>query len=340
LVVTLLGPSTAASAAPVPSKLSPGQYRFGIEPATASGADGRPEFSIEATPGGLVFDHVALLNYSAVPLTLQLSAADALETDHGGFGLLPPGQKSVGVGAWISGPTGDASIVVPAGTSAGPAQVVVPFTLQVPFSATPGDHVGAILATLQSVGTNRTGQRIVLDQRVGTRVYLRVSGVVQPGVTISSVRAVYGGTLNPFGRAAVTVDYVLTNTGNVDIGLASQSVTVSGLVDDTHRVSVPKLNLVLPGSAVTEQVVVPDEWPQLRLHASVTVHPVVVTGTNATPLAEVTAGTSTWAIPWTLLLIIVLIVLAVIYARRRSKKHRAQGLPATTKASGKVSVPA
>jgi hypothetical protein len=316
--------NSAGAATPNAATSAPGRVTFGIEPASASGADGRPSFTFGVTPGAVLFDHVSLLNYSSVPLTLQVYARDAEETTGGGFGLLPASATSRGVGAWISGPPGDAAVQVPPETDKGePGQTVVPFTVRIPSNATPGDHVGGIIAQLQTEGKNASGQQVILDQRVGTRVFVRVSGQIAPQVTVSSVSASYTGTVNPFGQGTVEVRYLVTNAGNVDVGLASQLVSVSGLVADTHHARVVAVPLLLPGSSVSESVLVPAVWPQVLLHAHVTVYPVLINGTGSQPLAAVTTSTSLWATPWALLLLIVIIVGVAIYVRRRRKARRA-----------------
>lgn len=267
---------------------------------------------------------MALLNYSSVPLTLQVYARDAVETTGGGFGLLPAAATSRGVGAWITGPPGDAAVQVPPETAPGkPSQTVVPFTLQVPADAQPGDHVGGILATLQTEGKNSSGQEVILDQRVGTRVFVRVSGQIVPKVTVTSVDANYGGTINPFGQGTVDVHYTVNNAGNVDLGLTGQSVTVSGLVADTHHVQLGDIQLLLPGSSVSEVAVVHGVWPQIRLHSTVTVLPVIVNGTGVEPVEAVSASASGWAVPWALLVVILVILIIVVYFRRRRKAHLA-----------------
>ena len=312
--------ASAGAATPTPAT---SRVTFGIAPASATGADGRAHFTFGATPGAVLFDHVSLLNYASVPLTLQVYARDAQEATGGGFGLLPAAATSLGVGAWISGPPGDAAVQVPPRTAKGqPGQTVVPFTMRVPADATPGDHVGGIIATLQTVGKNASGQQIILDQRVAARVFVRVSGQISPQVTLSSLGAAYGGTANPFGRGTVEVHYVVTNAGNVDVGLSSQSVSVSGLVADTHQARVAAVPLLLPGSSVSESVIVPAMWPQFRLHATVTVKPFLLNGTSTQPLSPVTGTTSRWAIPWTPLLLIAMIVGIAWYIRRRRKAQR------------------
>ena len=317
--------SAASSKAPAqPRSAAPIRVTFGIEPASTTGADGRPNFSFGVTPGAVLFDQVALLNYSTVPLTLQVYARDAIETTEGGFGLLPAAATSRGVGAWISGPPGDAAVLVPPRTSSNdPGQTVVPFTLRVPAGAEPGDHVGGIIATLQTEGKNASGQRVVLDQRVGTRVFVRVSGQIAPKVAVRDVHAGYSGTIDPFGQGTVDVRYVVANVGNVDVGLTGQTVSVSGLVADSHSGRFAPIPLLLPGSSVSEVAVIHGVWPQFLLHSSVTVDPVLTNGTGSEPLNSVSASTTVWAIPWALLVLILVILAVVVYLRRGRKASRA-----------------
>jgi len=320
MVSALLSWSGPVGAAVAKSKAAT-RITFGIEPASTTGADGRPNFKFGVTPGATLFDHVAVVNYSSVPLQLQLYATDAVETAGGGFGLLPAAAMPTGVGSWISFPQGTGSVDVPAETGGKPGQVVVPFTVDTPATATPGDHVGGILASLQTSATNSSGQRVILDQRVGTRVFVRVSGPLVPKVVITNAKASYAGTANPFGTGQVKVSYVVSNTGDVDVSLVDQSVSVSGLLGSKRRVDVAKIPLLLPGASVPESVVVTGVWPEILLHAKESAQPLVPVGTNVPALAAVTSSQSVLAIPWTLLILIILVILGIyLLVRARSRR--------------------
>jgi hypothetical protein len=138
---------------------------FGIAPASATGPNGRSYLSYGVTPGAVLRDYVALLNYSPVPLSLQVYVTNASETPNGGFGLLPAGHSVTGVGAWVSLPPVDSTVRVNAKTSSGPGRLVVPLTVAVPDNATPGDHVGGVVVSLRTIGTNASGQNVVLLHR-------------------------------------------------------------------------------------------------------------------------------------------------------------------------------
>jgi hypothetical protein len=320
MVSVLLGWGGPVGAAVAKSKATT-RITFGVEPASASGPDGRPNFTFDVTPGATIFDHVAVVNYSSVPLPLQLYSTDAVETAGGGFGLLPAALKPTGVGSWISFPQGTGSVDVPAETGGKPGEVVVPFTVQTPVTATPGDHAGGILASLQTTATNSSGQRVILDQRIGTRVFVRVSGPLAPKIVFTNSKASYLGTVNPFGEGRVKVSYVVSNTGNVNLSLVHQSVSVSGLIGSKRQVNLAKIPLLLPGASVPESVVVTGVWPEILLHSTESAQPLVPVGTNVPAQAAVTSSQSVLAIPWTLLILVVLLLAVCLLVRARSRRR-------------------
>ena len=240
----------AAATQPTPA----GRVTFGIEPAGIGSAAVRSNFSFSATPGAVVNDNVAAVNYSSVPLTLQIYATDAVETSGGGFGLLPGNQKPTGAGSWITLAPGSSTVQVPAETPSGPGRVVVPFVVHVPFKATPGDHAGGIVASLQTEGSNANGQRIVLDQRVGTRVFILVSGPLTPQLAVTDLHAVT--KARESGRQGPGQDQLSGQQhGNVDLGI-DQSVAVSGVIGDNHHASLARSLCSWRATSVAESVVV------------------------------------------------------------------------------------
>lgn len=317
LVASVLGATVvpaSASSNRTPNT-SPGRVTFGIEPASATGADGRPNLSFGVTAGATLDDHVAVLNYSSIPLSLQVYATDAVETSTGGFGLLAPGAKPSGVGSWITLPPSDATVRVPAKTTAGPGQVVIPVAVRVPDNATPGDHAGGIVASLRTIGTNASGQNVVLVQRIGTRVLIRVAGALLPKLSVSDLHASYNGTTDPVGTGTARVSYLVSNSGNVDLSLG-QSVAVSGWIGGTERASLGHIALLLPGASLRESVVVPEVWPGIRLQASVSARPTTIGGSGSPSLGPVSAATSLWAIPWALIALVLLVIACVVAAFR------------------------
>jgi hypothetical protein len=307
-----------------PRAASGARVTFGIQPAGRHHPDARPHFAFGATPGATLTDHVAVLNFSTKPLSLQLYATDAVNTSNGGFGLLPAASMPIGAGAWITLPKRAATVHVPAKTAKAPGQVIVPFVLKVPDKATPGDHVGGIVASLRTVGRNPSGQDVVLEQRVGTRVFIRVSGTLAPKLTLTDLHASYQGTANPFGQGSATVSYQVNNTGNVELAL-DQGVSVKGLFGSSQQVAVAAVPLLLPGDSIHETAHLPGVWPQFLVRATVTAKPLAATGDADPHLTSVTASTRFWAVPSSLIALLILVIVAVRFGYVLRRRRRAAG---------------
>jgi hypothetical protein len=332
IAVTALVAAGAVGAAIAPasaatSSLRAGRVTFSVQPASTLGPDGRPDFNISAQAGGTTFDHVAAVNYSVLPLRLQLYATDATETSGGGFGLLPEAQKPTQVGAWISLPASSATVEVPGAKGQRPGKAVIPFTLRIPPDASPGDHAGGIVLSLQTVGKNSSGQNVILDQGVGTRVLVRVAGKLTPRLVLGHLQATYHGTLNPAAPGRVSVSYVIRNAGNIDVGV-DQSVRISGWAQSAAPVHPARIALLLPGASLTETAVVRNVWPQFRQKATVTTRAIPVAGLALPAPVSTTASRSLWAAPWTIIIVVVVAVgAALIWRRLRHRRARRTAKP-------------
>lgn len=348
-VLTLAGlgavPAEAASPSPTPSAAQTGAspagpgtgdptkvVTFGVQPATPTKAgvmapDSRPFLYYAAAPGSTITDHVAILNYSTKPLTLSVYSTDAVNDDKGGFALLPTSERPTDAGAWTSVGTKPVTVTIPARTRAANGQEsygfrIVPLTVKVPADASPGDHVGGVVASLVSAANDPNNPNVRLDQRVGTRMFIRVAGALKPDLAIENLSATYTGTLNPVGKGTATVDFTVANRGNVKLG-GRITVDVSGLLGRTASVTLPDQGLILPGNAVNFSVEVTDVLPQVRDTATVTVIPLKLQGDADPELPDVVASTSFWAVPWTLVAIILILVLLGWAAWRRRARRAA-----------------
>jgi hypothetical protein len=277
---------------------------FGTQTATATKPDSRGIYTFASTPGGRVEDHVAIINYSAQTATFLLRGTDAVNTPQGGFAARPINEPSHDVGTWIALPSNDLSVTLPPRTT-----LIVPFLLEVPANATPGDHIGVITASLESSVISKSGQRVHLLQTVGSRVFLRVSGPLHPLLAVTGLAIHYNGTLDPIGTGKANVTYTVTNTGNVALG-GRQSVYVSGLFGTKSSAShVPQLQLLLPGNSVKQTVQVSGIYPELHETAHVSIQPLVIAGTAEPSSGPFRASTSFWAVPWLLIAIVVALIL-------------------------------
>ncbi|WP_326837819.1 DUF916 domain-containing protein [Amycolatopsis rhabdoformis] len=293
---------------------------FGVRPATAKAPDNRPSFGYGATPGAVVKDYVAVSNVGTTPVTLKIYASDAFNTPEGGFDLLASGKKSVDVGAWTK-PAQTTVSLKPRSVS------IVPFSLTIPANATPGDHAAGIVAALTTEQTGANGQRVSVEQRVGARIYLRVTGQLTPRLAITGLTGTYDPT--PFGRGDATVSYVVRNTGNTRLS-GTQRLGVStpwgSTVDSAALPPIPEL---LPGGLIKVTTKVSGLLPAGWLDATVHVDPHPVAGFTD-PVQPVEETLTLSAVPWAflgILLVLILGVLAVVFTRRRRRRAGATEAP-------------
>ena len=302
---------------------------FGTQTASATRPDGRGIYLFGATPGGRIEDHVAILNYSDQTATFLIRGTDAVTTPQGGFAALPINERSHDLGAWIALPRSDLKVTL------GPrTDLIVPFLVEVPTNASPGDHIGVITATLESSVISKSGQRLHLLQTVGTRIFLRVSGSLHPSLTVTGLAVHYQGTLDPIGTGKATVTYTVSNTGNVALG-GLQTVYVSGLFGGRSTARLPEIRLLLAGFSVKETVEVKGIFPEIRETAHVSIRPLYITGSVAPPSGPFQASRSFWTIPWILIAIIVTVILLMVgWFRRRRRGQRARDATADPQEPG------
>jgi len=334
------GPASADSATPTPTPSpsasasdrtpDPNRVTFGIQPASPNKdgvivPDKRPYLYYAGAPGSTISDHVAIVNYGLTPITATVYAADARNDKEGGFTLLTGQEESTDAGAWTSLSATRAKVTIAGRTVNSRLQqaygfVVVPVTIKIPATATPGDHVGGLLVSVVSAGTSAQGPNVQLDQRVGSRMFIRVAGALDPRIVIENLTATYHGTPNPIGLGSATVSFTVANRGNVKLG-GRIRVDVSGLLGRTATLDLPDLQLLLPGNSVNITATVPDVMPQLRDTARVTLTPLKLSADSDPALPDVEASTAFWAIPWTMIGLILLLLLLGAYARWR-RHHR------------------
>jgi hypothetical protein len=317
---SLLAPAATALAAPTSPVVT-----FGIQPAGLGAVDQRGYFSYSATPGAHITDHAALLNYSYKPLTLRVAVTDALDTPTGGFALLPDGQAPKDVGTWMTFPGAPDTVTVPARVGTRIGEYDLPLSIRIPADANPGDHVGGITVSLDSLAQSPTGQKYKLVQRVGARLFVRVIGKLRPELSISNLAVAYRTNWSPFGSGSAVVTYTVRNTGNVALG-GSQDVAVHGLFGASTSATRPaRIPLLLPGFGVQMRVVVHGIVPEFRETATVTVSGLVVAGSVQPAAGPWTASAGFWAVPiWFALLLLVLLLLAGVelYLRRGRLRGR------------------
>ena len=323
LAIATVAAGEAVAAAPAPtsdpvsvaSKPATGDTRatFGIKPFGQGSPDRRPWLSYSASTGAQVSDQIEVINYSYAPLRLSLYATDAFNTPGGGLDLLVASKQPTDVGTWIDLSRRQA-VLAPR------ARTVVHVQLHVPTDATPGDHIGGLVASIRSTGRDQNGNRVALDQRVATRVYVRVAGPLHPALSIETLRADWQGNHNPFGRGRLTLTYRVHNTGNVRL-LAHQLVTVGSPFGDADPIPLDDLPELLPGGSTLVTSTVRGLLPMIRVHAAVQLSPYSPPG-SVTPRPDIVrAQVSALAIPWTLLALLAGLTLATarVLVSRKSR---------------------
>lgn len=315
--------SLASSSGPNATKaLNDARATFGIGPLGASASDNRTFFSYQMGPGGQYSDRAVVVNYGITSLQLSVFAADLGNSSDGGISVGLQNDQPQDAGAWVRLAGKTLTAQVPPRTKNGPGQVVVPFTVVVPRNASPGDHGAAIVAELSTLGKNPQGQNVKLDQRVASRIYLRVNGALHPKLSIDNLKVSYRQSLNPIGGGAALVTYTVHNAGNVRLS-AQQAVSVTGMFGLKSKVVTPAgVQLLFPGGSQQVSVRVSGVFPSVFEKSHVTVTPQLFSDQSKMAVPVAAASASFTAIPWMLMLSLLgLILLGVLiwYLRKRSK---------------------
>lgn len=302
---------------------------WGVFPTPAAGAamTDRAYFFHQGAAGSTVQDSATILNSSDKELTFQVFATDAMNTPAGGaFALLPVETEPKDVGAWIGLPPETATTVtVPA-----KGRKDIPFTVKVPADATPGDHVGGIVALNTAVeGVQQEGKvQVGVKRSVGARLYFRVPGPVTAGLSVEDVKVSRSAPLLPWVEdARATVSYALVNRGNVVVE-PRVTVTAEGLFGrEVLNRPARELKLVLlPG----QRIELTEPWPDAPQSDWVTV--TVAAGAAAYPDLTSESATDFAAVPWpaagtALVLAGAAIALWVLRRRRRAAGEQPETSP-------------
>lgn len=167
------------------------------------------------------------------------------------------------------------------------------------------------------------------------RIAVRVGGALAPSLAVSDLAVSYDG--GPIGAGPATVSFTVANTGNA-VTAAGQTVQIAGPfgwfgVDADAIEAVPAL---LPGEQWPVTVTVDGVVPAVVLTATVGLHPRLPAGSEAVPVAPVTATATTWAVPWALvaaLAVLVVLIVLVVRARRRARTREQERIDAAVAAA-------
>lgn len=287
---------------------------------TASNSLGaeRTNYSYTLNPGAHLDDALVVANRGPESLELDVYAADGYTTSTGALDLRVAGDQPVGVGAWVTVPQRHVS--VPAGQT-----VEVPFAVDVPENATPGDYAGGVVTSLTVVDATAN---VTVDRRLGIRTGIRVGGELTPALAVDDLHVDWDGGVIPFLFGDATVHYRLHNAGNVALS-AEESDAVSGPFDLARTDAAPAdaAPVLLPGETWQRDVRVPAVAAMGVLIASVEATPVVTDAAGTiTTLDPVAVSTFGWAVAWPVILLLVLVVAAAVAGprllRERARRRR------------------
>ncbi|WP_051973425.1 WxL protein peptidoglycan domain-containing protein [Cryobacterium sp. MLB-32] len=300
---------------------------LGVSGAWAEGSDGiaaapsanggvdqsRSRFSYQVEPGQTLHDEYLVENTGTTVQSVTVYATDAFNTEDGSFALLEGNAGAVDAGQWITFDNGTNRMQV---TLDPGAQQVLPFAVNTPADASPGDHAGGMIVSALSPA----GQ-VSVDRRVGIRLYVRVKGPLQPALTISSIESSYQPSINPFA-GETTITMTLSNAGNVSLSADTVAqvrgffgIPLSGLTDQ----AIPEM---LPGTSRTVSLVVPGVGPWVYLNPHVSLAATVDDDAlNAGVLPSGERSSDLFVVPWAVLLLLVAaggVWLGLRYSRKRT----------------------
>jgi hypothetical protein len=326
-LVPVVGLCSLLLALTAPPANSASSNDFSVAPATSGNATApRAFFNIEAPDGAVINDRVTIANFSDAPLKADLYPADAFNVAaDGSFALRTLKDPRRDVASWVKLPTG--YLVVPPHT-----QSTVPFEIDIPSGASPGDHAGGIVALNTDLSIQNQGAvRVGVHKAVGARIYVRVKGPLLPSMAVTQLQIDGSAwTAWPLRSAAgAKIRYTIVNSGNVRLSLGATLTARDVFGRTAGRFKPRTLPELLPGQTVT----VVEEWahpPSLSLRLTPTLQ------LHVASLAVRRSGTSLYVIPWVMLVAIAVLVGLLFRRWRHGKPARLPESPTTPSQPVKV----
>jgi hypothetical protein len=282
----------------------------------------RENLSYSAEAGATIQDEVTLYNFSNVPLNFRVYATDAFNGERGAFSLLEGDEAPRDVGAWV---TVEQEHI----TLSASQQVTIPITVTVPADATPGDHVGAVLASSPSVSRTPDGKVIEVDRRTGTRLYVRVNGPIRQDLAIENLEATYRHDLNPL-KGAMDVSYTVVNRGNVRLAGATALSLAGPFGVAEKELPAEAFPELLPGQRITLVKKIEDVPAPGLVTTTVRLEPAAGSAGEATA-TPTSRRALTVAPPIAVLLLLLMALFAVLGWRAYARHRRPPALPAVSR---------
>jgi hypothetical protein len=296
------------SPTPAPSEL------FGVHP-VQEGRTTLPggHFNFALVPGQRISDAIVVENFSSHTLIFHVYGADLLTAIGGGFAPAQPSATMRAVGAWIV-------VSSPTLTITAHGQSTDGFTITVPVTVSPGQHLGAVVV---AADIGATAQGTPIDARAALIAVVTVPGSVRASARLTPLSGSGAGS----GRFGFGI--TLFNTGNVLL-----TYTASVTIDNAGGRDVAKLALTPTNAYVVPdgQVPLAALWKEpVPLAGTYRAQATVVVLANGVPVRTLTSQPFTVLFPSQLspwlpvglgLAILLVIVLGAWAARRRSVWQR------------------
>ena len=193
-------------------------------------------YTLALHPGATYTSCVNVRNGSSAIMPIVAYAADGLTSVASGAVYSNQGLPVHGVGAWTTIPE-------PRMTLAPMQQGTIAFTIHVPTTATPGDHLGAIVVGPVHGQTSSGGVHITVVDRLAIAVLVTVPGPATLSFALDNA------TIQPLATTqAASVVVTLGNTGQL-LGKPNLTVTLRGPGSYDHSDSI-SLGTMLPGDTI------------------------------------------------------------------------------------------
>jgi dihydroorotate dehydrogenase (fumarate) len=291
----------------------------GVPGLKTGGADtARSRFTYQLLPKQTVDDQFFVSNTGDTPLKLDVYAADATTSADGTYALKVAADPSTDVGSWVKFKSGTNLIHLDLKVG---EDATVPFKLEIPSVASPGDHLGGIIVSTRA--ENSDGQ-IVIARRVATRLYARIRGDLSPLLTVTNLSATYLPSFNPF-EGTVTEKFTITNMGNVSLK-ASAIAEVTGAFGLSLAGSKEfDVDEIAPGSKRDFELTLRGVGQWVYLHPSVKIVPYLEKDAlDAGDLPTVNRDTFIWVFPTTIFFAALFIAIIAFAARSTARNRKLQ----------------
>ena len=318
LLSLVIAPAVAQEEAPSADEgtseaIPPGASTNGlwaVFPITGDGPTKRSNFTYNVEPGRAIRDDVTIANLTEEPITFLLYSADAFNAEPaGGLAVRSRHHERDSASRWLT--FGD-GVVEAAVTIDGLHQATVPFTLEVPADAEPGDHAGGI-AALDTATEQRDEETTQLDveHAVAAPLFVRVRGELAPSLRVEEIAVENRPPVIPgLQRGSSSVRYEIVNDGNVRLPIES-TATLRGLFGrEVHRFDTHEVPTLLPGG----RAVVEHEWEGSVIEGRGSLEVAVIAED-----VDLVRSQGFWSVPWWLLALLVVAGLATAWWRWRGR---------------------